>query len=180
MILYMGRRASESTSGQEGFYLADRKLGTVYQMFLNFGNATDANSAIGTASLVYQKGASGVWLSLQTLFLNPYYWFMNPWFRRVRLITVGDLFEDRFGSRKLASLYAVFQMIVAIVVVIGFSNFVGYKVSSSLLLKPESAWTETEQQSVANYGLLQELTSGETKGELSATEAEQLAVLKDQ
>ena len=53
---------------------------------------------MSTASLVYRQGASGVWHALQTLFMNPYYWFMNLWFRRVRLVTVADLFEDRFGT----------------------------------------------------------------------------------
>src|SRR5512146_202961 len=101
LILYMAKRSSHTTGNQEGFFLAGRKLGNLYQFFLNFGNATDANGAVGTASLVYQQGVSGVWLSFQTLFMNPYYWFMNLWFRRVRLMTVADLFEDRLGSRAL-------------------------------------------------------------------------------
>ena len=62
-----------------------------------------------TASLVYQNGVSGVWLSLQTLFMPLFFWFMNAWFRRVRLVTVADLFEDRFGTRTLARFYAQFQ-----------------------------------------------------------------------
>lgn len=158
-VIYLGKRASHASSSEEGYFLAGRKLGKAYQFFLNFGNATDANGAVSTASLVYQKGVSGVWLSLQTLFMNPYYWFMNAWFRRVRLVTVADLFEDRFGSRGLARFYAVFQIFATVVVIIGFGNLVAYKVTSSLLLKPEAAWTVQERASVDGYRELKTLES---------------------
>lgn len=151
VVVYIGRRAAAASHSEEGYFLAGRKLGKAYQFFLNFGNATDANGAVSTASLVYQKGASGVWLSLQTLFMNPYYWFMNPWFRRVRLVTVADLFEDRFGSKALARFYAVFQIVATVIVIIGFGNLVGYKVTASLLVKPEARWTAEEAASVAGY-----------------------------
>jgi Na+/proline symporter len=131
MVLIVGTRAA-AAKNEEGFLLAGRKLGKFFQFFLNFGNATDANGAVSTASVVYQQGVSGIWISFQTVFMNPYYWFMATWFRRARLVTSGDLFEDRFGSRSLASFYAVFQIGVAIIL-IAFGNFVGFKVSSALL-----------------------------------------------
>ncbi|MFM8334159.1 MAG: sodium:solute symporter family protein, partial [Opitutaceae bacterium] len=98
-VLYLGRRAAQGASTEEGFFLAGRKLGKLYQFFLNFGNATEPQGAVSTASFVYQQGAPGSWLSFQTVFMNPYFWFMNVWFRRVRLTTLSDLFEDRFASR---------------------------------------------------------------------------------
>ena len=69
---------------EEGFFLAGRKLGRTLQFFLNFGNASDANGAVSTASVVYQQGVPGIWISFQTIFMNPYYWFMSTWFRRAR------------------------------------------------------------------------------------------------
>src|SRR5258708_4189636 len=94
-VIWLGKRASQRSTDEENFFLAGRKLGKLYQFFLNFGNSADVSSAVSTASLVYQQGVSGVWLSFQMVFLNPYYWFMNAWFRRVRLVTTADLFEDR-------------------------------------------------------------------------------------
>ena len=44
-------------------FLAGRKLGKLYQFFLNFGNATEPQGAVSTASFVYQQGAPGSWLS---------------------------------------------------------------------------------------------------------------------
>lgn len=157
LVLYLGKKASQGNSDEQGFFLAGRKLGKAYQFFLNFGNATDANGAVSTASLVYQKGVSGVWLSLQTLFMNPYYWFMNTWFRRVRLITVADLFEDRFGSRALARFYAIFQIVATVIIIIGFGNLVAYKVTSSLLVKPEAEWSVEERAMVEGYQELKQL-----------------------
>jgi solute:Na+ symporter, SSS family len=151
VVLYLGRASAKTTGNQEGFFLANRSLGKLYQFFLNFGQSTDPQGAVSTASVVYQQGASGVWLLLQTLFMNPYYWFMNLWFRRARLVTVADLFEDRLASRSLAVFYAAFQIFTAVVVVKGFSNFIAYKVTASLLVKPEAAWSPIERQSVLDY-----------------------------
>lgn len=180
VVTYIGRRASSAASSEEGFFLAGRKLGKLYQFFLNFGNATDANGAVSTSSLVYQKGVSGVWLSLQTLFMNPYYWFMNPWFRRVRLVTVADLFEDRFGSRALARFYAIFQIIATVIVIIGFGNLVGYKVTASLLVKPEVKWTAVERASVEGYQDLRHLEALNQSGALAPADSERLATLREE
>lgn len=180
IVLYLGRRAAHGTEkNEEGYFLAGRKLGKAYQFFLNFGNATDANGAVSTASLVYQKGVSGVWLSLQTLFMTPYYWFMNTWFRRVRLVTVADLFEDRFGSKALARFYAIFQIIAAVVVIIGFGNLVSYKVTSSLLLKPEAKWSIEERASVEGYLEFQALQEAYKSSTLTAEESARLSDLED-
>ncbi len=178
VILYLGKKSSHSSSSEEGFFLAGRKLGKVYQFFLNFGNATDANGAVSTASLVYQQGASGVWLAFQTIFMNPYYWFMNTWFRRVRLVTVAELFEDRLGSRGLAILYAAFQ-VSYVVFFIGWGNLVGYNVTASLMPKPEQAWTQEERQKVEQYRDFRALEAKAKTTTLSPAESGRLSRLGD-
>lgn len=151
-VIWLGHRASKGQErNQEGYFLAGRKLGKAYQFFLNFGNATDANGAVSAASLVYQQGVSGIWIGFQLIFLNPYYWFMNTWFRRVRLVTMADLFEDRLGSARLAMFYALFQIASAVFVVVGFGNLVTYKICAALVLKPEVSWTAEERASVEGY-----------------------------
>src|SRR3954471_3068970 len=145
-VVYIGKRAARATQSEDGFFLAGRKLGKLYQFFLNFGNATEPQGAVSTASFVYQQGAPGSWLSFQTVFMNPYFWFMNVWFRRVRLTTVADLFEDRFASRGLSMGYAGFQILVACVF-LGFGNVVAYRIAASLVVKPEARWTVQERAS---------------------------------
>jgi solute:Na+ symporter, SSS family len=181
LVIYLGHRSTRGQArSQEGYFLAGRKLGKVYQFFLNFGNATDANGAVSAASLVYQQGVSGVWLGFQLIFLNPYYWFMNTWFRRVRLVTTADLFEDRLGSRRLASFYALFQSLSAMFVVIGFGNLVTYKISAALMVKPEARWTVEERASVEGYRQLHELERQAQVTPLAAEDQARLNVLREQ
>jgi solute:Na+ symporter, SSS family len=178
-VLYLGRVGTKSTHNEEGFFLANRSLGKLYQFFLNFGQSTDPQGAVSTASVVYQQGASGVWLLLQTLFMNPYYWFMNLWFRRARLVTVADLFEDRLASRSLAVFYATFQIFTAVVIVKGFSNFIAYKITASLVVKPEAAWTPAERQSVTGYQEMKRLEGQARQAPLPAAAQTQLDLLHD-
>jgi Na+/proline symporter len=168
LVTYLGYRKSRHIrESQEGFFLAGRSLGKVYQFFLNFGNSADITGAVSTASLVYRQGVSGVWLGFQLVFLNPYYWFMNAWFRRVRLVTMADLFHDRMGSRGLATFYAVFQIVLSIFVVIGFGNLVTFKISAALVVKPESAWTASERGAVEGYREFQQLRAAAKAGPLA-------------
>ncbi|MGD1029795.1 MAG: hypothetical protein ABSA05_01520 [Opitutaceae bacterium] len=132
IVLLLGRWAASRARSEEAFFLADRKFGKLWQFFFNFGNTTEANTAVSTVSFVYREGASGAWLPLQMIFLNPYYWFMNVWFRRVRLMTTAELFETRLESPGLAYFYAIFQIGVA-VIGIGFNNFISYKVMSAFV-----------------------------------------------
>ncbi len=167
-VVWIGQRAAKGNTSEEGFFLAGRKLGKLYQFFLNFGNATEPSGAVSTASFVYQQGAPGSWLSFQTVFMNPYFWFMNVWFRRVRLTTVSDLFEDRFGSRRLSLFYAMFQILVACVF-LGFANVTAYKIASSLVVKQEAQWTAEERASVEGY---RELKKMETVNQYFETKEE--------
>ena len=155
-VIWFGWRSSHQSASEEGFFLAGRKLGKAYQFFLSFGNATEPQGAVSTASLVLQRGVTGVWFAFQTVFMNPYFWFMNTWFRRVRLVTLADMFEDRLGSLGLSRFYALFQVFVACAL-LGFGNFVAYKIASSITLKPEAQWTAADRAAVDGYVELKQL-----------------------
>jgi len=177
-VVYIGKRAAKGNNSEEGFFLAGRKLGKLYQFFLNFGNATEPSGAVSTASFVYQQGAPGSWLSFQTVFMNPYFWFMNVWFRRVRLTTVSDLFEDRYGSRKLSLFYAMFQILVACVF-LGFANVTAYKIASSLVVKQEAEWTVTDRASVEGYHELKVMEKQARAGALVTGQQAELDILRE-
>ena len=177
-VIWIGRHASGASKSEEGFFLAGRKLGKFYQFFLSFGNATEPSGAVSNATLVFQRGVSGVWLAFQTIFMNPYYWFMYVWFRRVRLVTMADLFEDRFNSRNLSRLYAIFQIGVACVF-LGSGNFVAYKIASSLVRKPEAQWTAAEQASVAAFTEWRQLEKQAAANPLAPAEKARLDDLRD-
>ena len=177
-VVVIGKVAAKGTGSEDGFFLAGRKLGKLYQFFLNFGNATEPSGAVSTASFVFQQGAPGSWLSFQTVFMNPYFWFMNVWFRRVRLTTVADLFEDRFASRKLSRFYAIFQILVACVF-LGFANVTAYKIASSLVVKQEAQWTAEDRASVEGYNDLKRLEKQFAEHTLPAAQKPQLDALRE-
>ena len=177
-VVVIGKMAAKGASSEEGFFLAGRKLGKLYQFFLNFGNATEPQGAVSTASFVYQQGAPGSWLSFQTVFMNPYFWFMNVWFRRVRLTTLADLFEDRFASRGLSMFYAVFQILVACVF-LGFGNVTAYKIASSLVVKPDTTWTAEDRSAVEGYRELKQLEKQNAAGTIAAEAKARLAGLRE-
>jgi len=177
-VVYIGKRAVAATKSEDGFFLAGRKLGKLYQFFLNFGNATEPQGAVSTASFVYQQGAPGAWLSFQTVFMNPYFWFMNVWFRRVRLTTLSDLFENRYASKGLSLFYALFQILVACVF-LGFGNVTAYKIASSLVVKQETQWTAADRSSVEGFRELKRMEKQNAAAPLAAGEKVRLAVLRD-
>ena len=179
VLVTLGRIASRNVHSGEGFFLAGRKLGKLYQFFLNFGNSVAAGDTVSTSSLVYQHGVSGVWVGFQMIFLNPYYWFMFPWYRRVRLTTMADIFQDRLGSTRLALFYATFQIIMAVAVSMAFGNLVSYKISSTLVTAPVAAWTAAEAESIQAYGELTHLQHLRRERALSLDEQTHFGVLKE-
>ncbi len=178
-VLAIGHRFSHGVKGEKDFFLGGRSLGKWLQFFLSFGNMTDPGQATTTASSVYRQGAGGAWLALITLFLTPYYWFSSVWFRRVRLTTMADLFEDRFGSRFLATLYAVTMLMIAIVGVIAGGNVMALKTLQPLMVKDPAIYSSAEKQTVANYHEFTALRTQRQAAPLSETDAARYEILRD-
>src|SRR5687768_16587760 len=149
-VLAIGKLLSHGVKGQGDFFLGGRSLGKWFQFFLSFGSMADPGQATTTSSSVYRQGAGGAWLALITLFLTPYYWFSYVWFRRVRLTTTADLFEDRFGKRFLGSLYAVTPILIIIVSIAG-GNVVALKTLQPLMVKDPAVYSVAERQMVSDY-----------------------------
>jgi Na+/proline symporter len=155
-ILVVGVRVSRGVKHEGDFYLGGRKLGRTLQFFLNFGNATDTNGAVVMASEVFRQGVGGVWLSLQTLFITPFFWFTQPWFRRARVITMADLFVDRFESKAVASAYAAFNICVALLL-LGGGNRGSYEVCAAMMVKSPEQYSQADRQRVEGFHEYQHL-----------------------
>lgn len=177
-VLAIGKILSHGVKGERDFFLGGRSLGKWFQFFLSFGTMTDPGQATTTSSSVYRQGAGGAWLALITLFLTPYYWFTSVWFRRVRLTTMADLFEDRFGKRFLATLYAVTTIMMAIVSIAG-GNVVALKTLQPLMVKEPAIYTVAERQMVAEYHEFTELRKERITTVLTGGRAERYDLLKD-
>ncbi|MFH1765496.1 MAG: sodium:solute symporter family protein [Gemmatimonadota bacterium] len=167
-ILWIGRWVGRRVKDQTDFYLAGRKLGKLYQFFLNFGNSTDANQAVGVSREIYRQGLGGMWIQYLVLFLTPFYWFTTALFRRSRLVTTGDLLEERFDSRFLGGAFAAFTLVM-VCLGGGAAYMVAGKTMMALTPKAESAYTVEEARSVAQFHEYREL-EGRLEEGLNATD----------
>lgn len=176
IILGLGWRASRKTKTTEDFYIAGRRLGKFYQFFLNLGTSTNADQAIIVSREVYRQGIGGMWIQYLVLFLTPFYWFTTAFFRRVRLVTIGDFFTERFKSRFLGAAFAVFTLFMAFL-----GNGVGYMVAAKTMMaltpKPVEKYTVQEKQSVDLFHEYQALRAKAEKEGLAPVEEARLTEL---
>jgi SSS family solute:Na+ symporter len=122
VVIAIGVWASRRIKDQTDYFLAGRKFGKFIQTFAAFGQGTSADSAVGVTTTTFSNGIAGVWSSLLYLFATPLYWMVMPWMRRLRLISLGDFFEERYGSKQMAGLYAVIGAIgMMTILAVGFS-----------------------------------------------------------
>ena len=163
VILWLGKKAGEVNDSTDEFFLAGRSLGKFYQFFLNFGTSTNADQAVAVSRETYRQGVGGMWIQFLVLFVTPFYWITSLLFRRSRLTTLGDYFTERFQSRFVGGLFAVFTLIMTFV-----GGGIGYMVAGKTMMAitPKSAevLTVEERTVVEEFKELQEL------GDLSLSE----------
>ncbi|NEP85968.1 MAG: sodium:solute symporter family protein [Okeania sp. SIO2C2] len=80
-----------------GFLLGKRKIGLWMLIASGFAGGTSANHPMGVATATFKGGMSGMWLSLTWILLTPFFWIYPPVARRLRVVTVVDMFNLRFG-----------------------------------------------------------------------------------
>jgi len=177
LLFWLGYRFRKLQRNQEEFFLAGRRLRTVVQFFLSFGNATNADQAVAISREVFRQGLGGMWIQYLVLFLTPFYWFIAKLYRRARIVTLSDFFVERFGSQLLASLYAGFTLLMAIIG--GAVSFVILgKTTAALLVKPPEAYTAEERHRVELFAEYQRLQARAPE-ELSQPERQRLEELHE-
>ncbi|MGC9342896.1 MAG: hypothetical protein ACP5E3_09370, partial [Bacteroidales bacterium] len=110
-LIFIGFWSMRRVKNQEDYFLGGRKFGKLIQVFAAFGQATSADTGPSVATTTMNNGASGIWSALMMLFSTPSYWFTGVWYRRLRLLTMGDFFTERYSSRLLGASYAVLATI---------------------------------------------------------------------
>jgi SSS family solute:Na+ symporter len=121
-VVAIGIRSMRRIHNQEDYFLAGRRFGKFIQTFAAFGQATSADTCVGVTTTTATNGAAGIWSSLIYLFATPLYWLVMPWMRRLRLLTLGDFFEERYGSKPMAAAYAVIGSVGMMAIIsVGFS-----------------------------------------------------------
>lgn len=176
-IFWIAIRISRRITGTKEYFLAGRKMGRFYQFFLNFGASTDASQAAAVSREIYRQGIAGMWIQYIVLFLTPFYWFTSLLFRRARLTTTGDFFEERFDSKFLGSSFAIFSIVLALI-----GGAMGYLVSAKTFMaltpKPLAEYSVEERLSVAQYKEYNELNKSYLAGALDQSQIPRYEELK--
>lgn len=179
VILMIGLRAMKHVRNQEDYFLGGRRFGKVVQIFSAFGQATSADSAVGTTTTTYTNGASGIWSALLFLWGTPIYWLTSPWYRRLRVLTLGDFFEERFGSKRMAAFYAIIASLFLMSFIAIGMKAVAYTVQG-ITQKQAVDFTPAEQAEAADAVELDQLRQLKAGGRLPEAQQSRMTQLEIQ
>jgi len=110
--VWMVRRVKDTTD----FFIGNWRFGKVFLTMHSFGTGTSSEMPVAVVSNSFKGGFSGIWTQWLYLFITPFYWLFAPWYRRLRCLTIGDVYEMRF-SRATSIFYTVFALVFFMVYV---------------------------------------------------------------
>lgn len=110
-MVAIGIWAMRGVKGQEDYFMGGRGFGKILQTFAAFGAGTGAHEPVTVGRTGWTSGLSGVWSALMWLFVTPVYWIIAVWYRRMRHLTLGDWFVERYESRALGAAYSIFAIV---------------------------------------------------------------------
>lgn len=144
VLIIIGFWAMRRIHDQEDYFLGGRRFGRLIQVFAAFGQATSADTGPSVTTTTANNGAAGIWSALMMLLSTPSYWFTGVWYRRMRLLTMGDFFRERFSSRWLGAVYA-FMASISLVLLLTV-GFIGMTKTVMIMTPKEiSEYTEAEK-----------------------------------
>ena len=152
-MIGIGLWSMSRIKNQEDYFLGGRRFGKIIQTFASFGQSTTADNSVGAVTTTFTNGIAGIWSSLLYLPSTPIYWMVAPWMRRLRLLTLGDFFEERYGSKRMAATYAVLGSIVMMAYLsVGFSAM-----SKTVIALTPKSIEQLSQKELHEYKLAEEL-----------------------
>ncbi len=109
-----------------GFLLGKRKMGKLMMMATTFAGGTNANHPMAVAAATFREGLSGMWLSLTWMLITPFFWMYPPVLRRLRIVTLVDLVQHRFGR--------IMAIVFKIVAIVGTPISIGFGIKSAAIV----------------------------------------------
>jgi solute:Na+ symporter, SSS family len=111
VLILIGVWSAMRIKRQEDFFMGGRSFGKLLQTFAAFGAGTGSSDPVNTGRTTFTSGMSGMWSVMYWLFVTPFYWITGVWYRRMRHLTLGDWFTERYESRALGLGYAIFGLL---------------------------------------------------------------------
>ena len=109
-LIAIGVISSRRIKQQEDFFMGGRSFGKLLQTFAAFGAGTGSSDPVNTGRTTFTSGMSGMWSVMYWLFVTPFYWITAVWYRRMRHLTLGDWFVERYESKGLGAAYCAFGL----------------------------------------------------------------------
>jgi len=146
-MLLMGWWSKRGIRSQEGYLLGNRRFGWPMMVMHAFGAGTHPGNVAGVMSEGVVSGASGIWASWMWLFGTPFYWLIAPIVRRMRCLTMADLFRERFG--RAASVLYIIVASVGMTVFLG-----GVLLATTRTVQGVMGKALTEESEIWFFGIL--------------------------
>ncbi len=140
-MLALGWWSKRGAGSQEGYLLGNRRFGSFMMVMHSFGAGTHPGAPAGVISKTVSSGASGIWVSWMWMFGTPFYWLIAPIIRRMRVLTLADYFELRFG--RVASLLYVSVAVVGMTVMLASVLLATTRTVQGIMGKTDAAESET-------------------------------------
>ncbi len=117
VVIFIGFWTARKVRTEEDYFIGGRKFSGPLLIAHWLCTGTHSEMPVQVAGATYDRkvGLGGIWYQWMWLFCTPFYWLIAPITRRMRIVTTGDFFRERYG-RDLEIAYTVF----AILFYIGF------------------------------------------------------------
>jgi Na+/proline symporter len=108
-VMAIGFWASRRVKNESDFFLGGRSFGKGLLVMHWLCTGTHSEHAVQVSGATARVGLGGIWYQWMWLFATPFYWWIAPITRRLRVTTTGDFFRIRYG-RGLEKLYSVIAL----------------------------------------------------------------------
>ncbi len=109
-LIVLGLWTKKAIKSTGDYFMGNRRFGKIMMITNALGAGTRTDQAVAVSGACYQIGLAGIWYQWLYIFNTPFYWLLAPIYRRLRYITTGDFFEERYG-KKLGAAYAAMGLL---------------------------------------------------------------------
>jgi len=100
---------SRKIKTSDSYFRGGRKFKWYIMIGQAFGVGTHAEMPVAQTGATFSNGFATIWYQWKNMLITPFYWLIAPFYRRSERTTVGEIVEDRYGS-KMGLVYSVFAI----------------------------------------------------------------------
>lgn len=108
-ITLFGLWMARKTRTSDAYFRGERKFKWYIMIGQAFGVGTHAEMPVAQTGATFSQGFATIWYQWKNMLITPFYWLIAPFYRRSERTTVGEIIEDRYGSR-MGLVYSLFAV----------------------------------------------------------------------